>query len=92
MILFLDFDGVMHPNHQPNLLFVRVPRLALWLEAWPAVDVVISSSWCVNRSQAEAISRKAACDAVREVASLFPLYASFHWTVDGWMPRHEGER
>ena len=55
MILFLDFDGVMHPNNQPDWLFVRVPRLALWLDAWPAVDVVISSSWRVHHSQEEMV-------------------------------------
>jgi len=55
MILFLDFDGVLHPNNQPDLLFVRVSRLALWLDAWPAVDVVISSGWRVHHSQAEMV-------------------------------------
>ena len=55
MILFLDFDGVMHPNNQPDLLFVWVPRLAMWLDAWPEVDVVISSSWRVAHSQDEMV-------------------------------------
>jgi len=55
MILFLDFDGVMHPNNQPELLFVWVPRLAMWLDAWPEVDVVISSSWRVAHSQDEMV-------------------------------------
>ena len=55
MILFLDFDGVMHPNNQPELLFVWVPRLARWLDAWPQVDVVISSSWRVAHSQHEMV-------------------------------------
>ena len=53
MILFLDFDGVLHPNNQPDLLFVWVPRLAMWLDAWPEVDVVIASSWRVAYSQNE---------------------------------------
>jgi HAD domain in Swiss Army Knife RNA repair proteins len=55
VILFLDFDGVMHPNNQPDLLFVWVPRLAVWLDAWPEVDVVISSSWRVAHSQHELV-------------------------------------
>jgi hypothetical protein len=55
MILFLDFDGVMHPNNQPDLLFVWVPRLAMWLDAWPGADVVISSSWRVAHSQHEMV-------------------------------------
>ena len=55
MILFLDFDGVLHPNHQPGKLFTSVPRLAEWLDAWPQVDVVISSSWRVLHSQDEMV-------------------------------------
>ena len=45
MILFLDFDGVLHPNNRPGALFMWVPRLAMWLADWPGVEVVISSSW-----------------------------------------------
>ena len=55
MILFLDFDGVLHPNNQPDLLFVWVPRLAMWLDAWPEVDVVISSSWRMAHPQHEMV-------------------------------------
>lgn len=55
MILFLDIDGVLHPNNQPDLLFVWVPRLAMWLDAWPEVDVVISSSWRVHHPQDEMV-------------------------------------
>ena len=55
MILFLDFDGVLHPNHQPGKLFTWVPRLAQWLDDWPQVDVVISSSWRVLHPQDEMV-------------------------------------
>ncbi len=55
MILFLDFDGVMHPNNGPGALFTWVPRLAMWLDAWPQVDVVISSSWRVHHRQREMV-------------------------------------
>ena len=67
MILFLDFDGVLHPNNQPDLLFVRVPRLALWLDAWPAVDVVVSSSWRVQHSQQEMVEMLARVIGARVV-------------------------
>ena len=55
MILFLDFDGVLHPSNQAGALFTQVPRLAAWLETWPEVDVVISSSWRVAHSQHELV-------------------------------------
>ena len=55
MILFLDFDGVLHSSHQPDddpgRLFTHAPRLGAWMEAWPGVDVVISSSWRLAHSQ-----------------------------------------
>ena len=44
MILFLDFDGVMHPVNQTDL-FCREERLASVLRDFPCVEVVISSSW-----------------------------------------------
>ena len=55
MILFLDFDGVLHPSNQAGTLFTWAPRLAAWLEAWPEVDVVISSNWRVAHSQHEMV-------------------------------------
>lgn len=55
MILFLDFDGVLHASNQVGPLFVRVVDLAIWLQAWPEVDVVISSSWRVAHFQREMV-------------------------------------
>jgi HAD domain in Swiss Army Knife RNA repair proteins len=51
VILFLDFDGVLHPVHGSSEVFTEVPRLARWLARWPGVDVVISSSWREVHSQ-----------------------------------------
>ena len=46
MILFLDFDGVLHPDRSPvDKLFCRLGLLQEWLRRRPGVDVVISSSW-----------------------------------------------
>ena len=46
MVLFLDFDGVLHPETtRDEPLFCRLPLLEQWLRARPKVDVVISSSW-----------------------------------------------
>lgn len=44
MILFLDFDGVMHPVNQVDL-FCREEHLARVLRDFPSVEIVISSSW-----------------------------------------------
>jgi hypothetical protein len=52
MILFLDFDGVLHPffptkelTDEENQLFSRTPLLWKILRALPTAKVVISSSW-----------------------------------------------
>lgn len=44
-IVFLDFDGVLHPNFAAEgQLFCKMPLLADALNGLPA-DIVISSSW-----------------------------------------------
>lgn len=50
MILFLDFDGVLHPEgegHLPNdgTDFCFLPRLEALLRDFPLVAIVISSTW-----------------------------------------------
>ena len=46
-LLFLDFDGVLHPAMSvPNVLFCHLPLLTEWLmNEGAGVDVVISSDW-----------------------------------------------
>ncbi|NVO06155.1 MAG: hypothetical protein HXX19_09630 [Rhodoferax sp.] len=45
-VIFLDFDGVTHPepSFQDNV-FCRLDKIAAVLNRYPAVDIVISSSW-----------------------------------------------
>lgn len=50
MILFLDFDGVLHPwdpkiRQDETKMFYLVPQLERVLQNFPEVEVVISSSW-----------------------------------------------
>lgn len=47
MILFLDFDGVLHPEplYDESQLFCRLPMLEDCLSAFPEVSIVISSTW-----------------------------------------------
>lgn len=45
-ILFLDFDGVTHPEPcYPDNLLCRLPLIEEVLRAHPTVSIVISSSW-----------------------------------------------
>ena len=51
--LFLDIDGVLHPNFSaPNQAFSLAPKLAETL-AGSSVQIIISSSWRFDRSLAE---------------------------------------
>lgn len=45
MILFLDFDGVLHPFDCPHGLFTLLPEFERVMRDFPGVDIVISSSW-----------------------------------------------
>jgi len=46
MIIFLDFDGVLHPvPADMRGLFCHLPRLEALLRQHPHVQIVISSSW-----------------------------------------------
>lgn len=53
MLMFLDFDGVLHPDpcYDESLLFSQLPRLESVLHDNPHVEVVVvSSTWRFKRS------------------------------------------
>lgn len=50
MILFLDFDGVLHPEYDgmavpKEVAFCHLPRFEAIMRDFPAVEIVISSMW-----------------------------------------------
>ena len=45
MVLFLDFDGVLHPESKDTELFCRTPRLWRILRTCSHVSVVFSTAW-----------------------------------------------
>lgn len=45
MVLFLDFDGVLHPDVTGRELFSQLPHLWDILRACPDIRVVFSTSW-----------------------------------------------
>jgi hypothetical protein len=46
LIVFLDFDGVLHPDPcRDDQLFEHAPRLSRALEEFPEASVVLSTSW-----------------------------------------------
>lgn len=55
MILFLDFDGVLHPTWPcpADTAFREVPRLLSVIDDHPEVELVVSSSWRLLRDAPE---------------------------------------
>ena len=50
MILFLDFDGVLHPEYDrqaapADVAFCHLPRFEAVMRDHPEVEIVISSTW-----------------------------------------------
>ena len=50
MILFLDFDGVLHPQHDneptpADEIFCHLPRFETVMRDFPLVQIVITSMW-----------------------------------------------
>ncbi|TXI88791.1 MAG: hypothetical protein E6Q40_03190 [Cupriavidus sp.] len=80
MLLFLDFDGVLHPlGSSPDRLFCRLPALESWLRAHEAVEVVISSTWRVSRSLDELKSFFAE-DLRSRVQGVTPVLRHLDWS------------
>lgn len=50
MILFLDFDGVLHPEYRTSYqpVLTQLPALEQVLREFPRVEVVVSSAWRLN--------------------------------------------
>ncbi|WP_136419205.1 HAD domain-containing protein [Herbaspirillum sp. ST 5-3] len=45
MIVFLDFDGVLHPFHRPAGVFTLLAEFERVMRDYADVDIVISSTW-----------------------------------------------
>lgn len=100
MILFLDFDGVLHPEGEGHLPsdgreFCFLPRLEALLRQFPHVDVVISSSWR-ERLPYEALTAPFSGDIRRRIIGVTPArgtgrahsYAHRESDIVAWIDRH----
>lgn len=88
MILFLDIDGVLHPDPpQPDQRLRSLPRLIEVLRDFPAVEVVISSLWR-ERLSLDELRELFPIDLRERVIGVTPIAQR----IDGWLPaRREGE-
>lgn len=78
MILFLDFDGVLHsdPCLDQTRLFCFLPRLESVLRDYPQIKLVISSSWRESRSLQE-LQRLFSSDIAQRVVGVTPSWRDY---------------
>ena len=82
MILFLDFDGVLHPQYEDQLVpadvaFCHLPRFEAVMRDFPAVQIVISSSWREQFSLDNLRARFSA-DVAARIIGITPVFPAYH--------------
>lgn len=91
MILFLDFDGVLHPEpcYDPSKLFCHRELFESVILECPDVEIVISSTWRHNHSLVE-IRSLFSSGVSEKVVGVTPNYADLPElrSVIGQYPRH----
>lgn len=85
MIVFLDFDGVLHPenvNSQAPLL-CRLPLVEEVLREFPQVQIVISSTWRLRRQNPKVALREMrkhfSADIASHVIGVTPNRLDLDW-------------
>ena len=76
MIIFLDFDGVLHPISRANrerVLFSQEEHLARVLRDFPPVEIVISSAWRQDYSL-KAIQAIFRTDLRNRIVGMTPIF------------------
>lgn len=84
MIIFLDFDGVLHPEpcHRAELLLRELPRLETVLRDFPQSQVVISSTWRATRTLGE-LQAVFSPDVALRVVGVTPAWRDLDHVVYG---------
>lgn len=81
-VLFLDFDGVMHPEFcHESKHFVHLETFEAVMRAAPHVEVVISSTWRQKRSLDE-LKALFTADVAARIVGTTPLYAQLDGVPD----------
>jgi len=90
-VLFLDFDGVLHPNEvymfrergivldagPEHALFEHAELLASLLAPFPDISIVLSTSWCASLRRFDEVKRKLPLPLQRQVVG-----ATWHSSKD----------
>jgi hypothetical protein len=87
MLLFLDIDGVLHPDPpQPDQRLRSLPRLVEILRDHPQVEVVISSLWREHLSL-DQLRDLFPADLRARIIDVTPIAER----IDGWLPARREE-
>ena len=74
-VLFLDFDGVLHPEVcNESMYFVHKAEFEALVRAFPEIDLVISSTWRLKR-ELSALQSLFSPDVAARIIGVTPLYA-----------------
>ena len=81
-ILFLDFDGVLHPEHcHESRQFCRLPILEEALRQVPECQVVITSTWRLEQPL-EALRQRFSPDIAVRIAGVTPTFVDLKQVPD----------
>ncbi|MET3139349.1 hypothetical protein AAKU61_003730 [Undibacterium sp. GrIS 1.2] len=83
MILFLDFDGVLHPEpcYDEAKLFTCLSRLEQVLREFASVRIVISSTWREKHSLSD-LRRLFSADIAERIIGVTPSWRDHSELVD----------
>jgi hypothetical protein len=97
MILFLDFDGVLHPQYEgqavpADVAFCHLSRFENVMRDFPAVQVVISSTWREQFSFSN-LQKRFSTDIAARIVGVTPSYPLSHplivaqreWEITAWL-------
>jgi hypothetical protein len=85
VIVFLDFDGVVHPENVSSQapLLCRLPLLEEVLREFPRVEIVISSSWRLRwrdpEIAAQEMRKHFSADIASRVIGVTPNHLDLNW-------------
>ena len=85
MIVFLDFDGVLHPDNvkRQEPLLCRLPLVEEVLREFPWAEIVISSTWRLRWREpdiaVQEMRRHFSVDIAPRVVGVTPSYLDLDW-------------
>lgn len=96
MILFLDFDGVLHPLDREEGVLTHLPRFERVMRDHPDIDLVVSSAWREEHSL-EALRAFFTPDVGGRIIGSTPIFEFLDHSyvrqaeITAWLREHERE-